>query len=262
MKLRNLFLTIVLLAATVAQAQQNNERVEKPNRWLLGIEIGTEAIHGAFRDDKWSVRQGLGSFDSHNSLVYTRASAFSFGIKPTFVFDNGRFSVSSGLRYLSMGCDLNNNSRFGFFFLRYSEHETDTRYARVRGISENYHFIGIPLELRWRPIRFPNPRFNAHLIVGADVHFKLGSNVEIDFVNDFMKNEERAILNYIGVETGNFLARTYFGFGASYTFENRMAITVDAPLFLFPLTENNFALITSPINNTGVRFAFQIPLSR
>ena len=263
MKLRNLFLTAVLLSATLLQAQQNDERVSTPNHWMLGIEMGTEGIFGSFRDDKWSVRQSFGSFgnfDSRNSSVFANAGSFYFGVKPEFVFGNGRLSVASGLRYLSVNCTLDNNSRFGFFFLRYGEVGTDTRYARVRSISENYHFIGIPLELRWRPIRFPNPQFNFHLMVGADAYFKLGSNIEIDFVNDFMQNEKQTILDYVGVETNNFLSRAHFGFGASYTFENRMAITVDV-LFPFFLTENNFALIGSPINSSAVQFSFQIPLS-
>jgi hypothetical protein len=190
----------MLLSTALAQAQQNSagvlhEVIKKPNYWLLGIEAGTEGIiAGSFRSNKWSVRQGLGSFDFHNSSVYTVANSFYFGVKPEFVFNNGRFSAASGIRYFSMNCTLNNNNRFGFFFLRYGENAPDTRYARVRGISENYNFIGVPLELKWRPMRFPNPQFNFHLTVGADAYFKLNSNIEIDFVNDFMKNEEKTIM--------------------------------------------------------------------
>ena len=262
MKLRNLFLIIVLLTTTLVQAQQNDTE-RRLNRWLLGFEVGTEVvIEPNFRSDKWSVRQGLGSSYFHRSSVYiSRASGFSFGIIPEFVFGNGRFSAASGLRYLSMRCTLDNNSRFGFFFLRYSENSTDTRYARVRSISENSDFIGIPLELRWHLAHSANSQANFHLMIGTDAYFRFNSNIDIDFVNDFMQNEQQTILDYVGIDTNDFLSRFSFGFGGSYTFANRTAITMDM-LFPFYLTENNFALITSPISNFAIQFSFQIPLSR
>ena len=259
MELRHLLLVIVLFATTLVQAQQNDVE-RQANRWLLGVEVGTEGVHGSFRSDKWSIRQGFtGRF--YNDLITTLAHNFYFGVKPEFIFANGRLRVASGVRYLSMNCTLNNHSRFGFFFLRYSEASTDTRYARVRSISEHHHFIGIPLEFRWQPFRFPNPQFNLHLTVGADAYFKLNSNIEIDFVNEFMQNEQQTILNYVGAETNDFLSRFYFGAGGSYTFRNRTVITMDL-LFPFFLTENNFALINTPQNNAAFQLSFQIPLSR
>ena len=258
MRVRNVCLLAVLFVATLAQAQQNGAERE-PNRWMLGFEAGTEGIEGTFRSDKWSIRQGFVG-QLHGDFITTLAQNFYFGVKPEFIFADGRLSVTAGLRYLSMSCTLDNNSRFGFFFLRYSEDGTTTRYARVRSMFEHHHFIGVPLEARWRPFRFPNPQFNLHLTVGADAYLKLASDIEIDFVNEFMQDSQQTILNYVGAETNNFLSRAFFGFGASYSFRNRKALTMDI-LFPFFLTENNFTLIT-PQNNVAFQLSFQIPLSR
>ena len=259
MKLRNLFLVAVFLATTLAQAQQNDAERE-PNRWMLGFEVGTEGIHGSFRSDKWSIRQGFVG-QLHGDFITTLAQNFYFGVKPEFIFADGQLSVASGLRFLSMNCTLDNNSRFGFFFLRYSEDGVATRYARVRSIHEHHHFIGVPLEVRWRPFRFSNPQFNLHLTVGADAYLKLASDIEIDFVNEFMQDSQQTILDYVGAETNNFLSRAFFGFGASYSFRNRTALTMDV-LFPFFLTENSFTLINTPQNNAAFQLSFQIPLSR
>jgi hypothetical protein len=268
MKLRKLFLaTVLLFCAALAQAQQQSNtevlqgKTGTGNRWLLGIEIGAHTTTGFFLDDKWSIRGSFGFSEMpHSNSIYAIAHGFSLGVKPEFVFNNGRFSVASGLRYLSKVCTLNNHSRFGFFYLRYGESDTDTRFARVRNISENYDFIGVPLEFKWMLIRFSDFPLSFHLQAGAEAYFKLNSDVQIDFVNDFMRSEERKILDYIGVETNDFLARAHLGFGGRYSFNNRMALTMDI-LFPFFLTENHFALM-NPAGGVAVQFSLQIPLTK
>lgn len=97
-------------------------------------------------------------------------------------------------------------------------------------------------------------------MAGTDVYFRLSSNVEIDFVNDFMKAEQASILSSVGIETNNFFARAYFGFGASYAFENGMKLSTD---LLFPtiLTKNNSALMQLE-NHAALQFSLQFPLGK
>jgi|GEM_PF-1947401 len=273
MKLKNIFLAALMFATTLVQAQlvgrttavvisEHNEVAKKPNRFVLGVEFGSDFMTGSFLSDKWDVRQNVSHFGwSHGGSLFADANSFYFGIKPEFIFCNERWSVASGLRYRSMNNMLRHSGfQTNFFYLRYDDNSMNTKYARVRGISENYQFLGIPLELKWIPFRFPNPNFNVHLIAGTDVYFRLDSNVEIDFVNDFMKAEQATILDFVGVETNSIFARAYFGFGASHTFENGMKLSAD---LLFPtiLTKNNSALMQLE-NHVALQFSFQFPLSK
>jgi len=271
MKLKNIFLVVLLFSAALAQAQlvgrtglgvDNSEIVKNPNRFAINVEFGSDLMTGSFLSDKWDVRQSVGHFGwSYGGSLFADANSFYFGVNPEFIFCNERLSVASGLRYRSMSNMLRHSGfRTDFFYLRYGDNSASTTYARVRSISENYQFLGIPLELKWIPFRFPNPNFTVHLIAGTDVYFRLSSDVEIDFVNDFMKAEQASIFNSVGIETNNFFARAYFGFGASYSFENGMRLSAD---LLFPtiLTKNNSALMQLE-NHVALQFSLQFPLSK
>jgi len=265
MKLKSIILSIILLFIFQSlAAQDHRERASflqnSKVSWVdLSIEAGFNNIYGNFLHEKWPVRHNVSySYYGMSTSLYSEAGAFYFGIKPEFVFEEGRYSFATGLRYRSIECQVRNESyNSNYFYLRYDYAGTDTKYARINGMNESYNLLGIPLEFKWIPIHFEQI-ICLYMKVGCEFSIKLSSNVEIDFVNESMKEHEQEILDFVGTKTNSFYSLAYGGLGASYTTPKGLGIALDV-LFPIALTNNNLALMSYGNGNT-IQFSLQIPL--
>lgn len=263
-EVKTLLLCILCISFVATKAQQNEQlfaNEKKAVRVNLVFEIGPEFLSGTFNSEKWPVRRDIGYNSSYSSsYVQTEISAFYAGAKSEFVFWDGRSSVATGLRYGFTSSDiLQSNSYSNYFYLRYDSNGSDTKYARVKGMSERYDMLAVPLEFKWAPIHFSN--FNIYLKAGFEFNFRISSKVEIDFVNESMEADEEFIFDYVGgVETKSFYARPYAGFGMNYEGKNGHGVAFDV-LFSNYFSDNNFALII-PDAYTGIQFSYYMPLSK
>lgn len=269
MKQKGSFLLLFLLCVMAMQAQTNSTQYieeeiivfeKKQNYIAIGVEIGFDFLGGSFKNEKWPIRQDVSYYESYGgSYVHTEENSFYVGIKPEFIFQNGAYSIATGVRYRSMEVNLwKNGYNSNYFYLRYGNNSVNTKYARVNNVTESYDFIGIPLELKWAPLRFSG--FSIYLKAGCDVYFKINSKIEVDFVNESMKREQKDILDYIGIDTNDFYSRIYGGLGISYTALNRMGVSLDV-LLPVNLTNNNFTLI-APDAYSSIQLSFQVPLTK
>ena len=266
MKLKStVLLTTLLFMGHTLTAQDYQEKEISLNNskvsWIdLSIEMGFNDTYGDFLHEKWPVRRDVSySYYGSSTLLHSTVETFYFGIKPEFAFEKGKYSLATGLRYRAMEGQVYNTSyNSSYFYLRYDNAGTDTKYARIKGMNESYHLLGVPVEFKWTPIHFW--RIGLYLKAGCEFSFKLSSKVEIDFVNESMKDYEQEILDFVGTKTNSFYSLAYGGFGAIYATPKGLGMALDV-LLPVVLTNNNLALMSHGSGNT-VQLSFQIPLTK
>jgi hypothetical protein len=237
---------------------------EPPNHWtrFLYLESGFMYPVGTIKESI-AIRQNISSYyvdQPSNGNISSTTSGFIMGLRWEYFNNKFKTGVSTGLRYTGFRSEITgfSSSNADFFYLRYSMMNSDTKFARVKSITETNNFISIPLEFRFIPIQYKG--FGLFAKVGAEVsRFNLKKGVDINFQDNTMEIHQELILNSIGVSTNKLYSTFYGSIGLKIGQEYK-------PNYLFEIflpsvfnTRHNFAL-TNIDYFEGFKFSVQFPV--
>ena len=99
-----------------------------------------------------AVRQNISSYyvDQSATVMFIRKpTEYFLSLRYEYFIEKLNAGISTGLRYTGFQSTISGNSsdKADFFYLRYSEVNTDTKFARVKDITETKGFATIPVEL-------------------------------------------------------------------------------------------------------------------
>ncbi len=264
--MKNVLLTLGLIILPLAglHCQEPSDKTAGNHTGFLHLESGFMYPHGKIRENI-AVRQNISSYyvdQSSDGHVSSETYGVFFSLRYEYFIEKLNAGISTGLRYTGFQSTISGNSsdKADFFYLRYSMINTDTKFARVKDITETKGFISIPVELRFIPIQYKN----VGLFAKAGIEFSILNPVkktDIDFQEASMEAYQDEVLSNITVQPDNFYAAFYSSVGIAigkkdkphYIFE----VFLPSPL----LSKNNFAL-TEVNSFTGFKFSVQIPLKK
>jgi hypothetical protein len=153
-----IYLLAFCLLCMSAFGVHSRELTEKPpaRAFFLHLESGFIYPGGNIRDNL-AIRQNIGSGYAHHSStgnIYADSYGFAGGMKLEYFNPVLMFGITTGLRFTRFNTAITgySSSISDFFYLRYSMGGSDTKFARVKSITETNNFIGIPVELRFIPL--------------------------------------------------------------------------------------------------------------
>ncbi len=249
---------IFLITIFLSLATCFSENMWKPT---FQLEFGSNGANSSL-NERWSIRQYLGVsdyFDEHNTL-YTYMNVAYLGIKPEISFFDNKIAVSSGLRYYNVHCELSStdytNDLAAFFYLRYNSSGINTEYAKIYGVYETSHYMGISLDIKLIPISFPN--IDIYLKTGLDFGYKISSNTNINFVNSSMEAYEKEILSDLGIKTNNFYSSWNSSIGITYGSRDKLRYSFEILLPSLFISKDNSSLVDSKVYS-GVKLLIGLP---
>jgi len=235
-------------------------------KWKGFIHLETGYIYpvGSIKETV-AIRQNISSYfvnQSSDGEILSETSGFQFGLKYEYFYSRFKTGISAGMRYTGFRTDISgfSASNADFFYLRYSMEGTDTKFARVKSISEVNNFISIPLEIRVVPLRYRN--IALFFRAGAEYsRFNLKKGTDIEFQDKAMEVNEAGILENIGASTNKNYASLYGSVGVQCGKENKANYLFEIFLPSYFLTDQNFAM--SDVDYfEGFKFSVQIPLKK
>jgi len=254
------FKSVILVSALLLiQAQTFAGDKEKIS---FQLEFGGNNVNTTL-NDVWQIRQDVGSSDYYgsSSVVNTDMYVTQLGIKPEMSFFDNKFAISSGLRYYNVQSNISiyryGSSLPAYFYLRYANSGLNTEYAKVYGIDETSHYLGIPLELKFTPLSLW--KFDFYLKTGIDFGFKLGTRTDISFVNSGMEEYENQILTNLGVNSNTLFSTWYSAIGVTFGDRDKLRYSLDILLPSIYISGNNSTLVNNDIF-TGFRLSLQLPV--
>lgn len=241
---------IVLLLATMpfvaVIAQENGD--QNPDRWkkFIHVEAGLLYPEGTIKESV-SIRQNISYYyvnQYSSGYVSSNTSGLVVGVRYGYFIPGIRSGISTGLRFNGFNTEISGytSSISDFFFLRYSMEESDTKFARVKSLSESRYLLTVPLEVNFVPFIYKNASLFAK--AGAEysvVNFRSGA--AIDFQDENMDIHEKAILGNISGAPNRQYATFYSSIGIKIGQQNGPNYLFEAFLPSFFLTKNNFSLI-------------------
>jgi hypothetical protein len=179
-----LILSVLFSSLTKLWAQDKDN--SKIHNFKLGFEAGFNGYWGDVVEPD-GVRENYSSaYDySFHILPVQSAIACHVGVKPEYFFLKNRFGVSAGLRVSRFSSAFESNNSYPVMWLLRQE-GIYTEYVRIRSITQNSYYVGIPLEVRF----FPNRRefrFQHYLKLGVAINYQVHTRYKTEFYDKQMR---------------------------------------------------------------------------
>ncbi|MDO9633512.1 MAG: hypothetical protein Q7J05_00520 [Paludibacter sp.] len=245
------FLAVLSVLSVSAQNQKNN--------FALSFNYGSKGLIPELNEN-WPIRQDVGYYynNGFNTSVDILARLNYFGISPEFFFLNKKLSVSTGLRLTSLYSDIvkTDYDKGGYFFLRVKSEGLNTDYARVKAIREKTNYLGVPLEIKYIPLKFNVISFYVKL--SAELAYKINSSTDIEFKLSEMESYQNSVLTDLNIEVNPLYASIYSSVGATIKLNKNLFCSLDVFFPSFYMTENNSSLVNMT-NISGAQISVTVP---
>ena len=261
MKKINYLFLIVLLYPAMLFSQDNPSRRDT---WKSRIHIEGGALYpeGQIRENI-AIRQNVSSYyiyQSSRGYITSETYGPTFGLRWEFFNPDLKLGISSGLRYTGFKTEISGSTSVNadYFYLRYYSMGSETRFARMKSISETSQYLIVPLEVSYSLFEFKD--FGLFAKGGAEFSlFNLRHDTDVEFQEESMDTNSGKVLESFGEPSKNFFAGAYASAGINYSSPNGLVYQAE---FFFPslfLSKDNFVL-TEIDNYSGFRLSVIIPL--
>jgi len=266
--MRTLYLVFFFLFIFLENIYSGNESDENNfSSWksYLKVELNGYYPNGNISSDI-NIRQNfnsLGSGIQDNGSIWSYANGVSVGLQCMLYNSNLRMGVSSGLRYNDYLAEVYGSVSVysDYFYLRYSELDQETKFARVEVITEKKEYFSIPIEFTYNVYNYK--RLGLWTSLGGEVGLLCVSHeTDIEFVESKMNSYKSIVLESFGSPDEKALSNIYLTLGGSYSFKNGAFFRIDAIVFSdYICSGQPFVIYESDFFN-GFMMSLQFPIKK
>jgi hypothetical protein len=257
MKTIRVFIFVLLFLHPLLLRAQEQKKI---NNFKMGIEYGIDSYLGELalpERIRESNDNGYGIFLIDNFISIPNIDAFYLGVKPEFFFYKNRLGISSGIRFSCFSNTLNPKDNYFFWLLKQEDVRTD--YVRILSIKQKSYFIGIPLEIRFFPMRWDS-FFQYYIKFGASLNYKVLTHCDIRFHEPAMQVHAQTVEDqFSGLSLFNSYIYPAFGLKFGKPSSPWLNMEVHFPGILIDRQVTSFYETGIGI---GVQFSVQIPIGK
>ena len=258
---KNIFV-IILLAFPFTTVLPQTDNNKPSRRQSVSFEAGFIYPQGTIKESL-SIRQNLSYYyvnQYSDGSISSSTSGMLLGARYEYGLPVIKSDISTGLRFVGINSEITGyaSANSDFFYLRYSMEETDTKFARVKSLTECNYILSIPLEIRVYPLRYRNISFFA--MAGMEysvICFKKAA--DITFREEIMNPRKDVVLGNIAGPVNRNYSSFYSSIGLKFGREDKLNYTIEVMLPSFLLTGNNFYFIDVDYLE-GFRLSVKLPL--
>jgi len=262
---KSIFVVILLafhFTTVLSQAADNNDKSFR--KQSVCFEAGFIYPQGTIKESL-SIRQNLSYYyvnQQSDGFISSSISGMLLGARYEYYLPKIWSGISTGVRFIGINTEINGyaSGNSDFFYLRYSMQETDTKFARVKSLTENNYLLSVPLEIRVFPLRYRKISFFAMAGVEYSVIcFKKAA--DISFREEGMNVNKDVILGRISSPVNRNFSTFYSSVGMKLgKEENKVNFIIEVMLPSLLLSKNNFYFIDVDYIE-GFRLSVQLPLN-
>jgi hypothetical protein len=256
---------ITILPGTLF-AQNENNPAPGERRNFIHIEAGYIYPEGTIKESV-SIRQNISYFTPDQfsgGNVSSTISGLTLGMKYEYYFLKLKSGILTGLRYTGIDTEISGytSHRSNFFYLRYSMHDSDTKFARVTSLTEDHYLLSIPLEIRFTAFQHKIQNLSFFATAGLEYSIiNLKKGADIRFQDDAMETHKNAILDRISSPANKNYSTFYSSVGLRLGQAGRRNYNIEVLLPSLFLTGNNFYLVDADYFG-GFKLSVQFPAGR
>lgn len=255
-------LLLFFLIASVPLFAQNDKvkPIEDLDKTYYGIEAGIKTFDTYYKQFDFIREEAVYYYGYYiNSRSLTLSSYMpSVSLKYDYRLFSDKVWLSAGLSYSYMssfiggGYSSNNN---GYFFIMLNQGQESSYYYKIKSITENNHFVGLPIDIRYSPY-LPRP-FRLFFKLGLHFDYNIFTQRKIVFFNSDMQKHENEILDLF-VSPDKYLYGFSLGVGFQLGRQNKPNFRVELEFPAQIFTDENTGLMRYEISGGG-KLSFLIP---
>ena len=218
MKKISLHITILYLLCSILPGHaQNNEKRKNHHNIKLGVEYGSDFLFGTtIKPDM--VRESKSSyywFDDYNFYCgilpkYETLNVNYLGIKPEMSFAKNRIGIATGIRLSKYSTNLGSDREY--YLWKIHQDEINTEYIKIRYVTQNSYYLGIPLEAKFYPNKRELP-VQFYLKTGAVFNYRIYTSNKIKFQNKSTESYTETINDQVNQNLKDFNSYMFVGLG-------------------------------------------------
>lgn len=257
-------ITFILATIPFITASTQSDGNQATNEWKKSIHFEAGYIYpqGTIKESV-AIRQNISYYyvnQYSNGYISSTTSGLLLGVRYEYYLPKLKSGISSGLRFTGLNTEISgytsNNSNF--FFLRYSIQDSDTKFARVKSLTENNYLLSIPLEIRFTPFQYKN--LSLYAKAGLEYSMiSLKNEANIYFQDENMEVNKDAILERITDPINKNYSTFYSAVGLKLGQEGKINYNLEVLFPSFFLTKNNFYLVDVEYFE-GFKLSIQFPV--
>jgi hypothetical protein len=256
--------TLIMLMVLICYGAIAQESTDQPSKkWinLIHFESGFTFPNGSISEGL-AVRQNISSYyaeQSSQGQISATTTGFNAGFRYELFHPGKRLGISAGLRFSTYTTAITGYSsqNADFFYLRYSSEGVDTKFARVKSITESNKHVGIPLEFKYIPFGFKDVHY--YLKAGVEPRYRFRNQIGIEFHDPAMDAYQEDVVAGFSTIISTFTTVVYPAIGIQIGDRNAQGVNIEVLLPSFYLTDENFSLIETR-RFSGFRVSYQFPV--
>ncbi len=213
-------------------------------------------------EESLPIRQNV----SYQTVYYQKPqlTVSSSGISSSLkfeIFNPGyRIALQTGLKYIAYNTSVTGTmtDNTDYFFVRYSIENQEVKFARVKEIKENNHYLAIPIDLRY--YFFSRKRYGFYVKVNTDIGLSISHELNILFHDPNMNTSKNEVLEVIKSDYDKFYTTITGAVGIRYNYIHKICLNGE---LIFPSTfmGNNYFMLTEANHVFGIRISAQMPIN-
>lgn len=263
--MRKTLSTVILVFLSFIALFAQNDGHKFINNWekYISLEAGYIYPEGKIKESL-SIRQNINYYYSEyysGGYIESQTSGLILGLRYELYSPGLKSGISGGLRFTGLNTEIcgYTSSSSDFFYLRYSMEDSDTKFARVKELTERNYVISIPLEIRSPSMDYRTLSLFARAGLEYSI-ISLKKDTDIKFQDDAMMIHKSGILKNISGYAGKSYSTFYTSIGLKLGKEDRLNYIMDIYLPSLFLTKNNFYFIDAKFF-TGFKLSLLIPIN-
>lgn len=262
--MRYILFSVCLVILPLIKTFSQDTVDKQPHNWTKSLHIETGCVYpnGTIKESI-AIRQNISSYYANeysNGYVSATNAGFTFGLRWEYFYTKYKVGFSTGLRYTSYNSEISGYtaSNADFFYLRYSTMNSDTKFARLKSITEFNNYISIPVEVMYVPFNYKI--LSLFVKGGADFSIlNIEKDTDIIFQDNAMEVNQDLILSSISEASNKFHSTLYATIGLSLGKVGRANYMFELFLPSLFLSNNNFTL-TKVNTFDGFKLSVKIPI--
>jgi|WetSurMetagenome_2_1015567.scaffolds.fasta_scaffold06914_2 hypothetical protein len=255
--MKKLFLLALIFTAIGYKSAGQEE-----NRRFLSPEAGIDGI-GCEAPEKDYIRAVTDQdpADYYSDQINSLMTVYYAGCRFEYRMFNNLLGLSAGLRFNRMTTSIGRESYMlsdpDYFYVNYYQSGQVTEYAKVREITQDGDYIGIPLEVRLYPRK--EHRIRLYYKAGLSFNLKVHSRSDIVFFDSSME-QYRADVMKVVEKASPYYTTFHLGLGVKIGKTTKPAISFETytPIgVIFP----KGAWLVDPIAGSGLQLVLSFPLN-
>ncbi len=211
------------------------------------------------------IRQTVSNYSLYNNYnesgkITSNTFGQAYAIITEFYNKTHKFGISSGIKYLYYNSDIKGeiSNIAEYFYFRYFSGEQETKFARVRNLSENNHYIVIPIDAHIYLLN--RKRYGIFTKLGSDLGLNINNKLNVIFFNPEMNPSKNEVLSVLDKTQQKFYATINASIGLRYYYIDKICFNFEIYL-LSTLIGTDYFVLSEIKRFSGIRTSVQFPLS-